>query len=301
MGPMEDSQEGELLLSRLSESTKAISELSDCRNVCKKMYGNLVRRAKLLSPLFEELRDSEEGLDDDVVKAFESLRLGLDSATQLLNSVNGGSKLYLALQREKIAQKFHLVTEQIGAALSKIHYDKLNLSEEVREQIELVHAQFQRAKGRIDTLDLQLDIDLATAQKEKEPDPAVLKRLSEKLHLKTVNDIKKESLAFHEMVISSNGDPGDCFEKMSSLFKKIKDWVQTENPQVETSEGEKGLIKHRSPVIPDDFRCPISLELMKDPVIVSTGQTYERSCIQNGLMQDIKPVLRHSRHCCTQP
>lgn len=139
-------------------------------------------------------------------------------------------------------------------------------------QIELVHAQFQRAKGRIDTLDLQLDIDLATAQKEKEPDPTVLKRLSEKLHLKTINDIKKESLAFHEMVISSNGDPGDCFEKMSSLFKKIKVWVLTENPQVETSEGEKGLIKHRSPVIPDDFRCPISLELMKDPVIVSTGQ-----------------------------
>jgi hypothetical protein len=24
--------------------------------------------------------------------------------------------------------------------------------------------------------------------------------------------------------------------------------------------------------IPDEFRCPISLELMKDPVIVSTGQ-----------------------------
>ncbi|KAM3698371.1 hypothetical protein ACB098_06G183800 [Castanea mollissima] len=283
MGPMEDSQEGELLLSRLSESTKAISELSDCRNVCKKMYGNLVRRAKLLSPLFEELRDSKEGLDDDVIKAFESLRLGLDSATQLLNWVNGGSKLYLALQREKIAERFHLVTEQIEAALSQIHYDKLNLSEEVREQIELVHAQFQRAKGRIDTLDLQLDIDLATAQKEKEPDPAVLKRLSEKLHLKTINDIKKESLALHEMVISSNGDPGDCFEKMSSLLKKIKDWVLTANPQAETSEGEKGLIKHRSPVIPDDFRCPISLELMKDPVIVSTGQTYERSCIQKWL------------------
>lgn len=45
------------------------------------------------------------------------------------------SYLSQALQREKIAQKFHLVTEQIEAALSKIHYDKLNLSEEVREQV----------------------------------------------------------------------------------------------------------------------------------------------------------------------
>ncbi|KAF9590178.1 hypothetical protein IFM89_031833 [Coptis chinensis] len=38
--------------------------------------------------------------------------------------------------------------------------------------------------------------------------------------------------------------------------------------------------KSDSVAIPDDFRCPISLELMRDPVIVSTGQTYERSCIQ---------------------
>ena len=45
------------------------------------------------------------------------------------------SNLSQALQREKIAQKFHLVTEQIEAALSEIHYDKLNLSEEVREQV----------------------------------------------------------------------------------------------------------------------------------------------------------------------
>lgn len=28
----------------------------------------------------------------------------------------------------------------------------------------------------------------------------------------------------------------------------------------------------QSLVIPDEFRCPISLELMKDPVIICTGQ-----------------------------
>ncbi|KAK8521434.1 hypothetical protein V6N13_077536 [Hibiscus sabdariffa] len=34
---------------------------------------------------------------------------------------------------------------------------------------------------------------------------------------------------------------------------------------------------------PEDFRCPISLELMIDPVTVSTGQTYDRSSIQKWL------------------
>ncbi|KAK1423826.1 hypothetical protein QVD17_19135 [Tagetes erecta] len=33
--------------------------------------------------------------------------------------------------------------------------------------------------------------------------------------------------------------------------------------------------------IPYHFRCPISLELMKDPVIVATGQTYDRSSIES--------------------
>ncbi|KAL0348350.1 UNVERIFIED_CONTAM: U-box domain-containing protein 26 [Sesamum angustifolium] len=33
--------------------------------------------------------------------------------------------------------------------------------------------------------------------------------------------------------------------------------------------------------IPYHFRCPISLELMRDPVTVCTGQTYDRSSIES--------------------
>eukprot|EP00249_Psilotum_nudum_P004519 c18038_g2_i1 orf=565-954(+) len=36
-------------------------------------------------------------------------------------------------------------------------------------------------------------------------------------------------------------------------------------------------------VSPEDFRCPISLELMSDPVILATGQTYGRPSIQRWL------------------
>lgn len=34
------------------------------------------------------------------------------------------------------------------------------------------------------------------------------------------------------------------------------------------------------PVPPEELRCPISLQLMYDPVIISSGQTYERVCIE---------------------
>ncbi|KAI4351469.1 hypothetical protein L6164_005837 [Bauhinia variegata] len=271
------------VLGGLIECIKEISSLPECQNVCKRMYGNLVRRVKLLSPLFEEVKDSDISLSEEEDRAFESLRVALDSAKDLLKHVNKGSKLYQALRRNETADKFQHIHERIEAALSDIPYNELNLSEEVQEQIQLVHAQFKRANARTELTDIQLDLDLATAQTEREPDPAVLRRLSEKLHLRTINDLKKESGELHDLVISSGGELGDHFEMMSSLLKKLRDSMATENPEADTYEGKKVFTKHRSPVIPDDFRCPISLELMQDPVIVSTGQTYERSCIQKWL------------------
>ncbi|CAL5367188.1 unnamed protein product [Camellia sinensis] len=94
--------------------------------------------------------------------------------------------------------------------------------------------------------------------------------------------------------LSFDGDPGESIEKMSMSLKKIKDFVQTENPDLGSPARERSIPSscgdqvstdgnHKPPIMPDDFRCPISLELMKDPVIVSTGQTYECSCIEKWL------------------
>ncbi|KAK1388981.1 U-box domain-containing protein [Heracleum sosnowskyi] len=38
-------------------------------------------------------------------------------------------------------------------------------------------------------------------------------------------------------------------------------------------------ITHTCISVPKDFSCPITLDLMTDPVIISTGQTYDRSSI----------------------
>ncbi|KAI3508710.1 hypothetical protein L1887_23722 [Cichorium endivia] len=278
-------QEGGDLVSQLVDLVREFSRLPECRNAVKDMYVNLMRRVKLLNPLFEELKDSEEQLDgDDDVEGLQSLKIALNSALELLKSVNGGSKTFQALQIDKIADKFRAVTAQIEEALCKVRYDRFDIPEEVREQTQLVHAQFKRAKGQIESPDLQFRTDLAMVRKGKEPDTEMIKRLSAKLHLTTINDLRRESLAIHDLIISTDDeDPENCFEIMSCLLKKINDFVMLGNPKLDSSDHENSFVKHRSPVIPDDFRCPISLELMKDPVIVSTGQTYERSCIQKWL------------------
>ena len=147
-----------------------------------------------------------------------------------------------------------------------------------------MHTQFKRAKERSDSSDDDLFNELMSlynSSSSASVDPDILQRLSEKLQLVTIYDLNHESLTLHEM--ASGGDPGAVVEKMSMLLKRIKDFVQTEDPEMGAQASTANISpKDNSahPVIPDDFRCPISLDLMNDPVIVATGQVILLSNIQ---------------------
>ncbi|KAI3429092.1 RING-type E3 ubiquitin transferase, partial [Psidium guajava] len=280
----------------LIESVNEIASISGYGCAVKKQYCNLARRLKLLIPMFEEVRESKRPVGEGTAGALVSLEEALDSAKDLLRFGSEGSKIYMVLEREQLMSKFDEVTAHIEQALSAISYEELDISDEVQEQVELVLAQFRRAKGRTDPPDMELYGDLLSLYEGNDvaADPAVLIRLTAKLQLMEITDLTQESLALHEMVSARGEDPGKSIEKMSMLLKKIKDFVQTENPEMDPPAKVEGSLlrsageaaatgNHKAPVIPDDFRCPISLELMKDPVIVSTGQTYERSCIEKWL------------------
>ncbi|KAE9601105.1 hypothetical protein Lal_00023788 [Lupinus albus] len=58
------------------------------------------------------------------------------------------------------------------------------------------------------------------------------------------------------------------------------------------------------PVPPEELRCPISLQLMYDPVIVGSGQTFERVCIEKWFSDghNTCPKTQHKlSHLCLTP
>ncbi|KAI4304640.1 hypothetical protein MLD38_040120 [Melastoma candidum] len=254
----EEDPKAELMLS-LIDRVNRISSVSDYKFAVKKQYCNLARRLKLLIPMFEEV-----------------------------------------LEREHMMITFHEVTSQLEHALSAICYEELDISDEVKEQVELVLTQFGRAPGRIDPPDVELYEDLLSLYNNDTgtataTDPDLLWRLTVKLQLTGIDELTLESMALHEMVASGGEDPEERLEKMPMLLKKFKDFVQTDKLGSEVDPPARQSVtpcpsgnasveeNSKMPAIPDDFRCPISLELMKDPVIVSTGQTYERTCIEKWL------------------
>lgn len=58
------------------------------------------------------------------------------------------------------------------------------------------------------------------------------------------------------------------------------------------------------PTPPEELRCPISLQLMYDPVIISSGQTYERVCIEKWFSDGhstCPKTQQHLPHLCLTP
>lgn len=148
-----------------------------------------------------------------------------------------------------------------------------------------MHTQFKRAKERIDAPDLELYEELLSIYDKSidmDTDVGVLHILCEKLKFMEVEDIKEESLALRRMAGSHDESVDDTVKKMSILLKKFEHHLQAEYCNISPSSSNKSSTHFsdqectekcsQSPVVPEDFRCPISLEMMKDPVIISTGQ-----------------------------
>ncbi|KAL5994101.1 hypothetical protein ACLOJK_034972 [Asimina triloba] len=96
----EEENEWKDVVESLSETMKDVASLPECRHPAKKLYGSLLRRLKLLSPLFDEWRDRDEAPSSpqlwqtQQIPALRSLSLALQSSRDFLLSLNQGSKLY---------------------------------------------------------------------------------------------------------------------------------------------------------------------------------------------------------------
>eukprot|EP00250_Pteridium_aquilinum_P008494 c17992_g3_i1 orf=496-2496(+) len=278
------------LVARLINLVDEISNFGEYRRIFKTECANLTRRVKLLAPLFEEVKEFKGSLPDQAVTRFKYIEKALQDARELLRSCHSESKIYLVLESEGIVKQFSAVTSALEQALDDVPFDSLDISDEVREQVDLVHTQLKRAKGRADAQDVELYNDVAVVlsqENDKAVRDAAWERLAEKLHLKTLSDIKQETRALSRAQnLPGNGGGGSERDKeISLLFSYLKESAKNYNALPDVHDNEKSMQSDKlsSPIIPDDFRCPISLELMKDPVIVATGQTYERTCIQKWL------------------
>ncbi|XP_024392890.1 U-box domain-containing protein 1 [Physcomitrium patens] len=271
-----------------------------CRNA-----SNVVRRIELLATLFEEIEVSDRPFPPSAVISLRELYRLMQRTYMLLEECREISRFWLLMEQGTYAQYFYEITQSLGKILSSIPLELLDLSEEVMEQTELVRAQAIRARFVQSPAEVQLREDvvnmLKLVEREETPQPSQLKCLFNVLYLLNaanceteihkLEEISTEESRLQDLNIQDRVAGLISFVRYgkyvlySGEFEGVEDEVsrvhsrsrRDENrSEVSTSESDKSAAMVVPPI---EYLCSITLDLMRDPVIVATGQTYERSSI----------------------
>ncbi|GAB2279612.1 U-box domain-containing protein 4, variant 4 [Dionaea muscipula] len=269
-----DAMEVSLLKALLNNITFFLSSPEDFDSEpIQKNYQKIEEILKLLKPILGVVVNTELSSNDLLNKASGQLGEAIDELRDLFGNWHPlASRIYLVLQAELLLGRTRTSTLEIFQVLKDLH----------QLPDELSSASLEHCTQKIKSMRCELtSAVIAEALKDqvggRGPSSERLTKLADCLGLRSNQEILIEAVALEKM--KENAEQAEknaeveYIEKLIALVTRMHDRLV--------------LIKQSqscTPVpIPADFCCPLSLELMTDPVIVASGQTYERAYIRKWL------------------
>ncbi|KMZ60899.1 U-box domain-containing protein [Zostera marina] len=203
------------------------------------------------------------------------------------------SRTRLVLQSNSISDDFHHLNHELSNLLHIFPIHEVDVSNDVKELVSLVANQCRKSdeSGNASREELILDSMLAMVndiERQITPERSRLETIFQKLGINS-SETCKDEIAKLETEIRDEEIEGAGTEKsfhgLVQYAKCVLFGASTPSPRnYATASDEIGQLNRtfsRSTVdVPDDFRCPISLDFMKDPVVVESGQTYDRDSME---------------------
>lgn len=253
-----------------------------------------IRQISILSIFFEEVRDQLPNMSDSIVLCLSELHLTFQKIQFLLEDCSrDGAKTLILMKSHSVATQFRSLIRSVATALDVLPVDSIEVSGEIKELVEMVSKQARKARMEVDAGDesamKRVILVLNQFENRFEPDPFMIRLVLGYLDIKTWGECHREIRLLEEEIGAgySDGDEREVplLSNLIGLLSYCRG-VLFEDYDVATidqSDGRSSNVEVVSCLNAEDFRCPISLELMTDPVTVSTGQTYDRVSIQKWL------------------
>lgn len=272
------------VLPKLSLLIQTISSLAGKATLNVKNCKTLAATVGHLSPLICEVQQSKMPVVGGAITSFEGLEHALCKAKVLIANCGGeSSRIYMVLRREKSVQKFKLIASEIESQVNSLPLGALQLTDTTQEQvlkcISELHVVIYDVEGEeklfSDTQAILRDLkDGVKLSHEK------LEDLATRYSLNLNQDVLREAALLEKereiMRAEKDKHEEELINQLLVLVTKMGD---------DLAEQKQAQVEFGGIPVPADFRCPLSLELMSDPVIVASGQTYERGYIQQWLDQ----------------
>lgn len=188
-----------------------------------------------------------------------------------------------------VANQFRDLIRTVATALDVLPLSSIRVSPEIRELVELVAKQARKAKLELDPDDdnamRKVILILNQFENRFETDPIMIKRVIDYLGIRSWSECHKEIKLLEEEIglecLDNNEREVPLLSSLVGLISYCRG-VLFENSEFQNTDQSDGRcnVEAVSFLNLEDFRCPISLEMMTDPVTISTGQTYDRASIQ---------------------
>lgn len=266
------------LLKALLSSVASFFHISSCDNLdCEPVrtnYQKIEEILKLLKPVLDVLVDFDLDSDELINKAFDQLGQSIDDSRDLLeNWLPLASRVYLVLEAESLLIK---IRDSVLEIFQSLKYAKDRLPTELSSS-SIEYCSLRTKNIQSEQTQTLISEALKDQASGKGPSSECLVKVAESLGLTTNQQILIEAVALEKLKDNAeqteNSAEVEYIDQLISLVMRLHDRLVT----IKQSQS-------CTPIpIPPDFCCPLSLELMTDPVIVASGQTYERAYIRKWL------------------
>ncbi|CAO2166856.1 unnamed protein product [Urochloa humidicola] len=282
--------DGELLrsLHRLARDLSAASETP--APFLRAALASITRRSKLLAAAFDDLVMCAAAAGDLPRSASLCLRevlLVLQRFKALAADCGARSRMRLLLQSDEIEEEVRELHQDLATMLDLLPVAELGLADDVVDLLALASRQCRRfapsAAGAEQALKARVLSLIQGIEREIVPERETLEEILDEVGV---------------------SDAATCGDEIESLEREIGD--RTSERWAEAMIALVGLLRYAKcvlfsatprpsdpklpdaaevdedgepPAPPPDFRCPITLDIMRDPVVVASGQTYDRESI----------------------
>eukprot|EP00268_Persea_americana_P045573 TRINITY_DN4650_c0_g1_i1.p1 TRINITY_DN4650_c0_g1~~TRINITY_DN4650_c0_g1_i1.p1 ORF type:complete len:846 (+),score=185.66 TRINITY_DN4650_c0_g1_i1:377-2914(+) len=265
-------------LKALLNSISQFGLLSSFANVksepVKKYHQNIDEALKLLMPLLDEVIDSAIASDEQLNNLCKELDAAVNDTRELVEGWHQMmSKVYFVLQIESLITKIETSGLQFCRFVNALLEDHVDPSRS--ECLQHCVQKFQQLSS--DQISDIIKDAMRDLQEKTAPSPQSLVKIEDSLNLTSNQELLLEAVALEKVKTEADHDKNigesDYIGCMIALVTHMHDCLM-EVEQCQTINGVN---------IPADFCCPLSLKLMSDPVIVASGQTYEKVFIKDWL------------------
>ncbi|CAM8969945.1 unnamed protein product [Rhodiola kirilowii] len=276
------------LLRSLLALSQEISSLTPLRFLLTTNSSSLIRKVTLLNLLFDDLSTSRLfQFPSPALLCFDEMYILLRRIKTLIQDCSAGSITWLLMQIDTIAYSFRELAVDLSTLLDVFPVKDIQLSDDVRDIFHLVRNQCYQTDASLDHTDAKLRRELVRIldgiKREIVPDQSKLSTIFTKLGLTDSSSCRDEMERLEEEFQTQSDDKSRseiiALIGLVRYAKCVLYGASTPNPPPQSKRHHHRRASSIEINVPADFRCPISLDLMRDPVVVSTGQTYDRVSI----------------------